>query len=215
MESQRLIPGVFIQRKILMPLSRLILMAMPALLVLVSVASAAPAEAGHEAATPFAGSIYQAIAAAIIFILLLIILKKMAWGPILQGLVDRENKIKNDLESAEIAAKQATATLEQYRKQLAESHAEARRIIEQGRADAEQLAAKLAKQAEDDIQGMRVRAQAEIKTAREQAVSELYAQAATLATSVASKILHRELSAADQQRLVEESISTLQQSSNN
>ena len=72
-----------------------------------------------------------------------------------------------------------------------------------------------AKQAEDDIQGMRVRAQAEIKTAREQAVSELYAQAATLATSVASKILHRELNAADQQRLVEESISTLQQSSNN
>ena len=195
-----------------MPLSRLILLAMPATLVLTTVASAAPSEGG---ATPFAGTIYQAIAAAIIFILLLVILKKLAWGPILQGLVDRENKIKSDLESAELAAKQATATLEQYRKQLAESHAEARRIIEQGNADSEQQKARRIKETEDEIHGMKVRALAEIKTAREQAVSELYAQAATLATSVASKILHRELNAADQQRLVEESISTLQQSSNN
>lgn len=196
-----------------MPLTRLSILATPALLGLTTVASAAPA--GEAAATPFAGTIYQAIAAAIIFILLLVILKKMAWGPILQGLVDREAKIKNDLESAENSAKQATATLEQYRKQLTEAHAEARKIIEQGRADAEKLAANLQKQAEADINGLRTRAQAEIASAKEQAVAELYEQAATLATSVAGKILQRELNPADQQRLVEESLATLQKSANN
>jgi len=183
-----------------------------AILGLTGVASAA--ESGGDAG-PFAGTIYQAIAAAIVFGLTIVILKKMAWGPILQGLVDREKKIKDDLQQAETAAKQATATLEQYRKQLAESHAEARRIIEQGRADAEKLAASLQQQAEAEINAMRVRAQAEIANAREQAVAELYEQAAGLATTVAGKILQRELNPADQQRLVEESLATLQKSANN
>ncbi len=187
-----------------------------AILGLTGVASAAPAGDGGGAFNgPFAGTIYQAIAAAIVFGLTIVILKKMAWGPILQGLVDRENKIKADLQQADNAARQATATLEQYRKQLAESHAEARRIIEQGRADAEKLAAQLQQQAEADINGMRVRAQAEIANAREQAVAELYNQAANLATTVAGKILQRELNPADQQRLVEESLATLQKSANN
>lgn len=195
-----------------MRLSSLMLLA---ILGLAGVASAAAEEHAKGGSTPFAGEIYQAIAAAIVFFLLIVILKKMAWGPILQGLVDREKKIKDDLQQAETAARQATATLEQYRKQLAESHAEARRIIEQGRADAEKLAASLHQQAEADINAMRVRAQAEITNAREQAVAELYSQAATLATSVAGKILQRELNPADQQRLVEESLATLQKSSNN
>lgn len=191
-----------------MRLTSLVIMAV---LGMASVASAA-SEGGE---TPFAGSIYQAIAAAIIFALLIVILKKMAWGPILKGLVDREQKIKSDLESAENAARQAASTLEQYRKQLTDAHAESRKIIEQGRADAQKLSAQLKKEAETDIAAMRVRAQAEIASAREQAVAELYAQAATLATNVAGKILQRELNPQDQQRLVEESLATLQKSSNN
>ena len=196
---------------------RLISLSMLAMLSFSAVASAASEAHGavEEMVTPFAGSIYQAIAAVIIFVLLLVILKKLAWGPILKGLVDREEKIKSDLEQAEIAAKEAAATLEQYRQQLINAHAESRKIIEQGRADAEKLAANLQKQAEADINGLRSRAQAEISSARQQAVSELYSQAASLATSVAGKILQRELKPEDQQRLVEESLATLGKSSNN
>jgi F-type H+-transporting ATPase subunit b len=191
---------------------RLISLMMLAMLSITPVVSAATHE---DTATPFAGHIWQTLATLIIFGLLLAILAKYAWGPILKGLVDREEKIKNDLEQAEIAAREATATLEQYRRQLTEAHAEARKIIEQGRSDAQKIAANLQKQAEADLNGLRTRAEAEITSAKQQAVSELYSQAATLATSVAGRILQRELKPEDQQRLVEESLAALSKSSNN
>ncbi|MEE9212864.1 MAG: F0F1 ATP synthase subunit B [Phycisphaeraceae bacterium] len=172
----------------------------------------AATEAGEAAPSVFAGTIAQSIAAMIVFLLLLAILWKAAWGPILKGLQDRENKIKADLEHAEAAARDATATLEQYKTQLAEAQAEVRKIIDQGRAAADRLAAKLKDQAQADITQIHQRAQRDIKTAKEQAISEVYAQTAMLATQVAGKILQRQINAEDQQRFVQESLDELARS---
>ncbi len=172
----------------------------------------AATEAGEAAPSVFAGTLAQSIAAMIVFLLLLAILWKAAWGPILKGLQDRENKIKADLEHAEAAAKDANATLAQYKQQLADAQAEVRKIIDQGRAAADRLAAQLKDQAQADITRIRQRAQRDIKTAKEQAISEVYAQTAMLATQVAGKILQRQINAEDQQRLVQESLDELARS---
>ncbi|MFG0250127.1 MAG: F0F1 ATP synthase subunit B [Phycisphaeraceae bacterium JB051] len=163
---------------------------------------------------PFAGTIYQGIAAAIVFIVVLVILKKLAWGPILTGLQDRENKIKTDLEEAEKSAKDATATLKQYEAKLAAAQEESRKLIEEARGEAQRVAAQLKDQTQTEITQMKDKAARDINAAKEQALTELYAQAAVMSTQIAGRILKRELNADDQQAIVDESLAQLKAENN-
>ena len=174
---------------------------------------ASPAMAAGDG-NPFAGKIYQAIAAAVVFLSLFFILKLKAWGPILKGLQDREEKISNDLSDAERSAKMAQDTLKEYQAKLADAQEEARKAIEQARADATKLASQLKEQTQEEIASIRDRAEKDIAAAKEQAVADLHAQAAELATAVAGRILRREISAADQKQLVDESLAELTKSMN-
>lgn len=167
--------------------------------------------AGHaaEAANPFAGTIFQSAAAIIVFLLLLALLKKFAWGPILKGLQDRESKIKADLQYAEAGAKKAAATLKEYQEKLAAAQTEALKIMDQSRLEAQRLANQIKEQAQVEITAIRQRAESDIRVAKEQALAEIYTTTATLATEVASKILRRQINAQDQQQLVQESLAEL------
>jgi len=178
-------------------------------------ATEAAAGAHAEAASPFAGTVYQSVAAIVVFVVVMVILKKAAWGPILTGLQDRENKIKSDLLAAENASKQAQASLEEYRKQLASANDEGRKIIDQAKADAQRVANQLREQAAAEITILKNRAEADIKAAKEQALAEVYEQTAVLATNVAGKILRRQITAEDQQTLVRESLAELGKSGKN
>ena len=164
------------------------------------------------AASPFAGTPYQAIAAIIVFLVVLLLLKKLAWGPILTGLQDRENKIKGDLQAAEKAALDAKATLEDYRRQLANAADEGRKLIEQAKNDAQRVATTQREQAAAEIAVAKQRAEADIRAAKEQALAEVYEQSAILATNVAGKILRREITSTDQQALVRESLAEMNKS---
>jgi len=159
----------------------------------------------------FAGSLYQSGAAIIAFLLLLVILTKYAWGPILKGLQEREEKIKGDLAAAEAAQLQAKQTLSDYEKKLAEAHAEARRLIEQARIDADQVRQRLAGETEAEIGRLRDRATSEIRQAKSQAVQELYDHAAKLAVRTAEKILQRNITDADTQSLMDRSLRELEE----
>lgn len=182
--------------------------------------AAGAADHGHTAAAggehhaegpanPFAGSLYQSIAAILVFLILLAILRWKAWGPILKGLQDRENKIKHDLAEAERAAKEATRALADYHAKIATAQAEARAIIEKSKQDAERVAAQVQEDTRQELAQQKTRALAEIQYAKEQAVSDLYAQAAEIGTHVASRILKREIRPQDQQQLVQESLQQL------
>ena len=182
------------------------------LITTLAINAATFAEDAHGAEEPpsvFAGTIAQSIAAVIVFLVLLGVLYKKAWGPILTGLQDRENKIKSDLESAEKQAVEAAQTLDAYRTQLKEAQAEAAGLIEQARKDAEQVAAKLRSDTEADIKSIKDRATSDIASAKEQAVKDIYAQAAQLSTTIAGRILQREINADDQQQLVQASLNEL------
>ena len=175
--------------------------------VLLSVASRTmAAEAG---ANPFAGTYYQAVATAIVFVVVLVVLKKYAWGNILQGLQDREDKIRRDLQDAQSAAKDADATLKQYQARLLEAQGEAQQIIDRSRRDAEQIAQQIKDDAQQQMTRMRQRATADVRAAKEQALNEIYDEVAELSTTVAGRILRRQISAADQQQLISESLDQL------
>ena len=142
----------------------------------------------------------------VLFVVLLAVLGKFAWPPILRGLQDREQKIRGDLQNAEKAARDATRTLEEYHAKLAAANEDSRKLIAEARTDAERVAAQLKATAKADVDQIRQRAQEDINAAKEQAINEIYAQTASLATQVAGRILQREIRPEDQQRLIEESL---------
>ena len=182
---------------------------------LIMVRSAVAAEAQHgESPSVFAGTFAQSIAATIVFLLLLFILWKSAWGRILQGLQDREDRIRRDLTDAQNAAHEADATLKQYQGKLLEAQGEAQQIIDRSRQDAERIAQQIKDDAQQQITQMRQRATADIRAAKELAVNEVYSDIAELSTTVAGRILHREISASDQQQLITESLEQLARTRN-
>lgn len=169
----------------------------------------------HASPTPFAGTIAQSVAAALVFLFLVAVLYKLAWGPILSGLQDRESKIKADLENAERSSRDAAATLANYKKQLADAQVEAGRVISAARTDAEKTAAQIREQTQSEITAMKQRATADITAAKQDALNQIYTQVATISTQVASQILKRQINPADQQALVDQSLAELRKVNTN
>jgi len=167
------------------------------------------ASGGEEQPSLFSGDIGNALWTTIIFLLLLLILKRYAWGPMLEALRRREQFIAETIESARKQREEAEHLLQQYREQLEKAQSEAQSIIEQSRRRAEEIRQRLHEQARVEAERMLREARQEIETAKENALRELYDAAADLAVGLAGKILKRELSAEDHRRLIEESLSEL------
>ncbi|MCB9851149.1 MAG: F0F1 ATP synthase subunit B [Phycisphaerales bacterium] len=167
------------------------------------------AEHGGEAPNPFAGDFGNAVWTLVIFLIVLFVLGKFLWGPILKGLQSREEFIVKSLSDADKANKEAQAQLAKYTEQLNAARAEATAIVEEGRRDAEAVKRTIQDEAKKESDAMIARAKREIGVARDSAVRELYDLGGKLATQVAGKIISRELSPADHERLIQESIAEL------
>jgi F-type H+-transporting ATPase subunit b len=155
-------------------------------------------------------AIAPAVTTLVVFALLLAVLGKFAWGPIAAGLKNREDKIRRDIADAEAARKRAEETLGQYNQQLATAEAQVRDILAKASQDAERMTTNMKMQAQKEAEEAKDRATRDIETARKNAVADIYAQAADLSTSIAEKILRRNLNAADQRELVESSLRQFQ-----
>lgn len=142
---------------------------------------------------------------AVVFAILVV----KVWPAIAKGLDDRANKIRDEIEAAELAQQQARAALEQYQKNLDEARAEAQRMLDQAKSQQAAIVAEMKAKAEQEDAIRREKAARDIDAAKRAALNEIYAEASTLATSIASKILQREVSTNDQQRLVEQSLSEM------
>lgn len=149
------------------------------------------------------------IAAIVVFLLVFAVLAVKVWPVIGKALDERAGKIREEIAAAEAARKQAKDALEMYEKSLAEARAEAQKMLEKTRAQQQALADELKAKADAELTVMRERARRDIDAAKKAALQEIYAQTAAAATSIASKILRREVNPADQKRLVEESMGEL------
>ncbi len=157
----------------------------------------------------FAGDVGNAVWTLVIFALVLFILGKYAWGPILSALQSRESFIRESLERAKHEREAAAALLRDYEQRLANARAEATALVEEGRRDAEAVRHRIEEEARQEGERMIERAKREIQIATDTATKELYALAARLATEMAGRILGRELTAADHERLIAEAIADL------
>jgi F-type H+-transporting ATPase subunit b len=139
----------------------------------------------------------------ITFVVLLSVMKKFAWKPILKMLEEREGKIRTALEEADRARTEAAEMLKQNEKNLARAEEEYRKMIREGKALAEKLK-------EDIVTKARQQAQQELKLATEEiqrnvdaAKLQLRAEVADLAIKATEKILEETLDEKRQKQLID------------
>jgi F-type H+-transporting ATPase subunit b len=181
----------------------------PFILALTAPAAAFAAEHGEESPSLFAGDVGNAVWTLVIFAVVVLILGKFAWGPILKGLQARESFILESLEKAKREREEAEARLREYEERLAQARTEATAIVEEGRRDADVLKAKILEEARGEAEKERERTRREIRIATDTATKELYTLAARLATDMAGRIVRKELTPQDHERLIAESIAEL------
>jgi F-type H+-transporting ATPase subunit b len=129
----------------------------------------------------------------ITFIILLLILKKFAWKPILSALAEREDAIKESLEKAEKAKEEAQKVLKQNEAVIAKAEEESKKIIEQSRIYAEKLKEQIIKESKEQARKIVEDAGGEIERKKEAAFDELKDQVAGIVVRAAEKILNEKL----------------------
>jgi len=179
-------------------------------------AEAASAE-GHEAAEghlggpskPAGPESFQtdlAIYSGIVFLLLLAILWKFAWAPIMAGLQKREQRIAESIAAAERANQEAKLLLGEYDRKLAGASEQVRLMMEEARKEAEQTKIEIVAEAKEAAKLEFERSKRDLQRATDQALKELSERATNLAVDLASKIVREKLNHQDHARLVQEAM---------
>ncbi len=143
------------------------------------------------------------------FLILLFILGKFAWKPILTALKQREEAIKQSLAQAELAKEEAKRILAENQASLAKAEEESKKIIEQSRAYAENLKQQIINESKAQAQKLIEDASAEIERKKLAAFDELKNQVAQIAVDAASKILKENLDAEKNKQLVKKYINEI------
>jgi F-type H+-transporting ATPase subunit b len=179
-----------------------------------------PADAAHAAHSTHAevfdvANWLPGVTALIVFGLAFFVLAWKVWPMITKGLDEREAKIRNEIKSAEEAREQAKAALAEYQRNLASARDEANAMIAKAKVDAKAAGEELRTRNAAEVAEMKQRATREIESAKHAAISELHAEASSLAIAIAGKILEREISPQDQKRMLDESLHQLAKAGKN
>lgn len=140
---------------------------------------------------------------AVTFILLLLLLKKLAWQPILTALDEREKNIKSAIDRAEKAKDEAEQTLEENKKALRNAEQESDRIIKEGKEYAQKMKDEIVEKANQEAKKMTESAKQEIENEKQRALMALRDEIADLAVKGAEKIIRTNLDAEKQKAVIE------------
>jgi len=141
---------------------------------------------------------------AVLFIALVLILKKYAWKPILDSVNEREEGIKKALDSAEKARREMENLQSDNQKLLNEARAERESMLKEARDIKNKMIEEAKEEAKQEANKMIAQAQDSIQTEKKAAVADLKAEVANLSIEIAEKVVREELSNKDKQiKLVE------------
>jgi len=180
-------------------------------LILIALASA-PLYAAEEAATlsPFAGNVGNALWTLIIFVIVVGVLGKFAWGPVLSLLQQREQFIHKSLSDAKRDRDEAEARLRDYAAKLQSAQVEAVAIIEDARKDAERLRDELRTKARSEADAMLKNAERQIEQQTSRALQQIRQEAVDLSVTIASKLLQRNITKEDNDKLIAEALKQIE-----
>jgi F-type H+-transporting ATPase subunit b len=169
------------------------------------------ADAGSEAAlSPFAGDLGNAIWTLGIFLLVVVVLGKFAWGPVLGMLKEREDFIRQSLHAAKRDRDDAEARLKEYKAQLQSARSEAASLVEDARRDAERLREELRAKAKAEADTIVKNAERQIQLETSRALVQIRTEAVDLSVMIASKLIGRNLTKVDNERLIEDALTQVE-----
>ncbi len=172
---------------------------------------AAPAMAQGGEAVPFDfGTLGQAIASLVIFGLLVWILGRWAWGPVVEHLRQREQRIADTIADADKRRQDAEALLQQYKARLDQAQDEIKAMLAQSRQEAAAAREQILQRAQADAQRIAEQMRQEIDQGKRQAFRELYDRTTALAAEMASQILQRTIRPEDHKGILQRSLSQIE-----
>ena len=143
------------------------------------------------------------------FLVLVVLLAKFAWRPLLAALERREKMIAKAVEDAEKARADLERVQQDAARILAEARVEGEAIITRSRTAADRLGEELRQKAAAEAAGLLKKAERDIQLETSRAIEQVRREAVELSIAIASKILHRNVSADDNRALIDDTIRQL------
>ncbi len=160
--------------------------------------------ASGEGTTPlFTVNLGTTVWTTIVFLALLGILWKFAWGPILAAVDAREKAIQGALDEAARRQDEATRLLEEHRRQLVDARRQAGELLAEGKAQGERVRKDLEERARTEAQAIAERARQDIERERDAALDMLRRESVELALAAASRLVQERIDQAKDRQLVE------------
>ena len=144
------------------------------------------------------------------FLILVTLLARYAWRPLLDALDRRQEAIRKSLDEAKLARQEMGRLNEESSRLLAAARAEADAIISRTRADATRAGEELKQKARADAENIVRHAEREIGLETSRALQKVRQEAVDLSVAIASKIIQRNLSKEDNERLIAETLREIQ-----
>jgi len=144
------------------------------------------------------------------FLVLLVLLAKFAWKPILQALESRQEMIRKSLDDAEQAKRDLEQVQQESAKIVAQARVEADAIVANSRADGTKLREELRQKARVEAGAIVENAKQKIHQERDRALSQIRQEAVDVSLMIASKLIQRNLSREDNEALIEEALKQIQ-----
>jgi len=138
------------------------------------------------------------------FIILFILLKKYAFGPLLGVMEKRQQQIDDQIKSAETNRQEADRLLKEQNETMQKSRIEAHQIIENAKASSEKQALDILDNAKAEAERIKNQALQEIKLEKEKAVAELREQVGALSVLIAAKMIEKEIDEKTQSKLIDD-----------
>jgi F-type H+-transporting ATPase subunit b len=140
------------------------------------------------------------------FLVLLMLLTKFAWKPLLQALDSRQEAIRKSLDEAQQARQEMERLKQEAAHIIRQGRVEAESIISQSRSDAERLRGEMRQRAKADSDAIVKNAERQIQLETTRALQQIRHEAVDLSVMIASKIIQRNLSKEDNQKLIDEAL---------
>ena len=145
----------------------------------------------------------ELIPALIAFLIILAVMAKLVWPPVLEMMEKRQQKIQSDLDAAERSKLQAAEEAKSYEAKILDAHHEADAIVAKAKKEAEEVRSAVLAKAQREAADIIAKAHGAVDSERHKAMIELSSSVVDLSVEIASKIIGNDLSVEEQRRLAE------------
>ena len=141
-----------------------------------------------------------------VFLVLLYLLKRFAWGPLLAALDERQAGIRKSLDDADRAKKELEQARQEAEAILGKARSQADAIVSEARSDAAKLREDLRRQAQQEAQSIVGNAERQIQQERDRALVQIRGEAVDVSILIASKLIRRNLTKEDNAALIDDAV---------